>query len=251
MKQGKKKEDMSLVLKDAEKLAEEDLKGLVPLRSKIAKLKMNNDENYQIVMDEGRKAKDIHRQVLARRKKPLLLIKQLKTDVELLFKPMIEECKEFLELVGEKREEYSEFLEEKRIKEQRMEEEVAERERKRLQKNANARAKRSKSEAQAAEIRCSVEPVEVRQVEKEAPARVEGVSVAKIWDFEIEDPSVVPEHFEELGGLIVLWERKFNRSALMSALRHVYADGFDPETQEQPIPGVRFFRKPSIKYRGL
>lgn len=252
MPRKKKEQSLSLVPKatidEAVEGAEVDLKGLAPLPKRIEALKMTTDRNFQIVMEEGKSARNIERAVLARQKKLTSLCDNMKREIKSLFEPMLSACTEVLGLVDKKRCEYDSYLMRKQEVEQRRADEKAEAERKRLQRNADARAKRVSSEAEASEIRRSVEEVEVKQVEREAPAQVVGVSVAKIWDYEIVDEREVPEFFEEQSGDCGrLWVRKFERVELLRICREMM--GSD-NSRPQPIPGVRFFQKDSTRYGG-
>ncbi len=238
----KKKNSMSLVPKEVinkeVQAAEKDLEELEQLPVRIKKLKMTSDKNYQIVMEEGKEARNVERAVLAKQKKILDLFKAAAKEVKDLFRPMLDACTEVLELVDLKRNEYDLFLEEEREEEQRRLDEEAEAEQKRMQRNANARAKRASSEAEAKEIRHSVEEVETKEVEIAAPVKISGVSRAKIWDFEVLDEGEVPESVCVDGEELPLWERDFFRANLKTARSHL-----DPDGDGQPIPGVRFFQK--------
>jgi len=253
MPQKKKEESLSLVpqkvINETVERASTDLESLTPLTKRLNALKMNSDKNFQIVMDEGRKVKDVQRQVEKKQKGLTSQCDKMKKEIKGLFAPMMDCCQEVLDLVETKRSEYDDHLEKQHEIERKKAEAEAEAERKRLQKNANARAKRVSSEEEAKEIRHSVGEVEARKVEKEAPAKIAGVSTAKLWYFEVVDPDTVPKKLEFVTGEeFTLWRKSFSRAELLNARKHLEACG---ENVEEVIPGVRFYQEDSTRYGRL
>lgn len=257
-KKTNKNKDTSLIIREATKEAvekatreaEADLQALVPLPKRIKSLSMTCDENFEILMDEGRKVRDVQRQVEAKQKPLVKMCNDLKKGVQDLFKPMLNACVEVLEIVDMKRLEYDRHLEEeRRIEQDRLDKEAAA-EQKRLDAKAKRKAKKAETPQEERAILRSVPKVEVQQAPEVAPVKVSGVNVAKIWDFEIIDPYEVPETNERYispgDPYYDLWERKFNRINLLKVRAAVAENDSD-----QPIPGVRFFQKDSTRYGRL
>jgi len=225
-------------------LAEKSIKAIEPLGVRLAGLDMRSDENYEILMDEGRRFRDIERGIEKERNNALRELDSVKKRIKGWFEPMLKVCHELLQLVEEKRLVYEGWLDEKHEEEQVRLREETEKEQKRLDRNAKRRAKKANSRAEEREILRSVPELEVPEALREAPVKVAGVagvSVAKIWDFEVVVAMAVPETTQLKDGEVVhLWGRHFNREGLMAARE----DG-------QEVPGIRFFQKDSPRYGRL
>ena len=233
------------VIEKAATEAEENLEALVPLPRTLNELKMTSDEDYEVLMDEARKAREAQRNILEKQKPLLELCDQMKRKVKDLFKPLLNVCEEVLEIADNKRLQYDRHLVEVQRAEQERLDKEAKKEQQRLDRNAKRRAAKAESEAEKREIIRAVPEIEAVEAEEVAPARIAGVSVAKIWDYEILDEYKVPEFDVDMD--LVLWTRKFNRSGLLKAREcHTLVDD-DP----QPVLGVRFFQKDSTRYGRL
>lgn len=240
--------EVSLVVQETEKV----IQSLDPLPAKIRKLNMAKDGDYEILLEEGRTTREFQRQVVAKQKWTLAPFDEAKKRTKSLFCPMLTTCTEVLELIDQKQTEYFQIQDRKQEEEQeRLDAEAAE-EQKRLEKNAKAKAKRLQAKGEdslAREVIAEVPKVEVAEAQEIIPPKVAGVSRAKIWDVEIIASEEVPEFHSQTGlpdPLYMFWERKFNRETLLK-VRALVATEDNP----QPIPGVRFFQKPSTRYGRL
>lgn len=248
--------EVSLAVQETETI----IQSLDPLPNRIRKLNMNHDEDYENLMIEGRTTRDIQRKVEAKQKwvltALLLAMKETKKRVESLFGPMLVPCKEVLELIDQRQREYFQIQDRKQEEEQKRLDVEAEEEQKRLDKNAKAKAKRLQNKGkrqQAREVIAEVPQIEAAKAEEVAAPKVGGVSRAKIWDFEIQTPFDVPETLmvlekssDDVQYEVSLWSRAFDRKALLDARKSLAENDLD-----QPIPGVRFFQKPSTRYGRL
>lgn len=224
--------------------AEQSLVGLDPLPKRLRTLKMTSDESYQTLQEEARVVRDLERSVEKKQRSLTSMCDRLKKDIKDVFKPMLNACKEVLEIVSRKELEFDRWQTEQFEAERRRAEAEAEAEQKRLERNARKRAGRREDPREARAILQSVPQIEAAEPKPPVAPKVEGVSVAKIWDFEILDSEAVPRTVQVNGDPVELWERKYNRAALLKA-REVYSE------EPQPIPGVRFFQKPSTRYERL
>lgn len=249
--------------------AEAELAVLDPLTERVHALEVRSDESYQILMGQGRLARDTRRRIEARQNPLIKLVTrqatELKREIKDLFNPMLNACDEVLEIVDTKRRGYETWqAEQHRIAERKRLAEVAA-ERKRLAEEAEIAAMEEQERldniaAEAAKhastpevqqtILTSVpevapEPVPEVVTQHVAPPtapKVSGATVAKVWEFEITNPEAVSEYF----GDIPLWERRFSRTGLLKA-RAALSTGPD----DQPIPGVRFYQKDQPRYGRL
>lgn len=241
-------QEIQLVVRETESLVQD----LDPLPKKIRSLVMTSDRAYETLMEHGRVVRQMQREVEKKQKWATEGLKEAIKRVKSLFVPMITSCQSVLELIDQKQREYDRHLEQERKKEQaRLDREAAEEE-KRLLRNAKARARRRGDDPS------EVAPPQVEAlaaVPAEAP-KVEGVSVAKVWDYEIIDPGKVPQNYQRDTEMLVLWEPSFNRKALMEFRRGLVGDDDREDLQSvlQTIEdhyGVRFFQKPVTRYGGL
>lgn len=222
------------------KEAEQSLVGLDPLPKRLAVLKMTSDRDYEILMDEGRKVREIQRGVEEKQKSLTGLCDKLKRDIRSLFAPMISSCQTVLKIVDQKQHQYDKWRQDRHGKEQERLRLEAEAEQRRLEANARRRAARREDPAEAREILCSVPQIAPLELPEPMKPRVDGVSIAKVWDFEILIEADVPKTIDVGGVTIALWTRAFDRKALLECQRAGYE-----------IPGVRFFQKEITRYGRL
>ena len=233
----------------ARKEAKEATSSLPALARRLQGLVVTTSESYGYLMDEGRKVREIDRRIDDKQRSMTRLCDSLKKQIVELFRPMRKQCEDVLSLIEDKRQQYDGFLEEQRAKVAAEARKDAERELKRLEKRAEKLAAKADTRAEAKEILAEVPQLEELLPvipEVEAP-KIEGVSVARVWDYEIIDVQAVPETVRLGSGdlmpgeeFVALWERKFSREALMRARE----GGIE-------VPGVRFYQKDSVRYERL
>ena len=223
------------------------LKTLRPLVKKVLQGGLiRSDVANQEAADARRVVVTVLKFINEAEKKVTRPLNQAKKAAMDLFKPMKGECKEALEHIDGRMDEFGGFkhgeAETQRLKEQEREE----RRLAQLRRNEEKRLGEARTRGERLEVQQAYDQKEdlvrdearaAQAVIVEAPEQTQGTQVRKLWDFEVLDLTDVPDEF-----LIFT----VNRKKVLEVCREVAERGRDPQ-----IRGLKLFQKPSRASRSL